>query len=102
QNFRRHFRTVFEFAERLEVHNRVFLTERIVEAALRQSTVQRVLTAFEARAYTAAGTCVLTFMTSRRRLTHAAAGAASNALFRVTGARCRLQFVDFHRRTSFV
>src|SRR5690606_39261036 len=66
------------------------------ETALRQTTLQRHLTAFETNLVETARTRFLTFMTTTGRLAQAGADTATDATLSVLGAVCRLNGVQFH------
>src|SRR5690606_26431057 len=69
------------------------------EAELRQTTVQRLLTAFEARSNGATGAGGLTFVTTATSLTQTATDATARTVLFATGTRRGTQIVQFHGLT---
>ena len=72
-----------------KIDSLVFYTVDVLETKLRQTTLQRHLTAFETDFLTIARTLLGTLMTARRSATHARTRAATNSLTRVRRTICR-------------
>src|SRR5690554_3211499 len=66
------------------------------EAELRQTTLQRHLTALEAGLDAAAAARLLALVAAAAGLAQTGADATTDALLGVLGARCRAQAIEFH------
>src|SRR5277367_3536178 len=86
QNFWRYSLARREGVQRLDIHDRKGLRKRRRKPALRQTPVQRHLSAFKSRTARIAATGLLPLVTCARSLAHLRAHAASDAHFAVTRA----------------
>src|SRR6185369_15761449 len=78
-----HFRSdvrLAEFSQAREVHHRVFLLKDVGKSALRETTMQRHLAAFETAHQARTAARALAFMASGRGFTHAGAHTAADTL----------------------